>query len=213
MEEGHSRRASVGRSRVVVREDRVSESALEHLQVIRETMEQSASFTAVSGKGLMAIGATALFMSVVAARHARHFDHWMLTWLKEAAAAVVIAAVSFGLKARRTGVPVWSGSGRKMLFGLVPPLAAGAVITAAMWMHGGAEPTIVPGMWLLLYGVGAIAGGAQSLKLVPAMGVGFVVLGVAALVSPVWMMNLYMAAGFGGLHVIFGGAIALRHGG
>jgi len=45
------------------------------------------------------------------------------------------------------------------------------------------------------------------------MGVGFIALGaIALLASPAWA-NALLAAGFGGLHLVFGLIIARRYGG
>jgi hypothetical protein len=206
----HSREAS---HRTVVRSGVAKESALESLRVIRETMEHSAAFTAVSGKGLVLIGLTALATSVMAARHSHHFDHWMLQWFKEGAVAIVIVAVSFGMKARRTGALLLSGPGRKLLLGLLPALLAGAILTGALYVRGMADAPLVPGAWLLLYGVGVVAGGAHSIRILPVMGALFMALGLATLASPTSLINGYMAAGFGGLHLVFGAVIAKKYGG
>jgi len=45
------------------------------------------------------------------------------------------------------------------------------------------------------------------------MGLCFMLCGAAALFSPPAWANAYMAAGFGGLHILFGFVIARRHGG
>jgi hypothetical protein len=212
MAEGRTSRRDTSH-RTVVRSGVAKENALEHLRVIRETMEHSAAFTAVSGKGLVIIGLTALLASVIAARHIRHFDHWMMKWFQEGALAVIIVAISFGMKARRTGALLLSGPGRKLLLGLLPALLAGAILTGALYVRGMAEPPLVPGAWLLLYGVGVMAGGSHSIKIVPVMGACFIALGIAALVSPASLVNGYMAAGFGGVHMVFGAVIAKKHGG
>jgi hypothetical protein len=167
----------------------------------------------VSGKVLVLIGLTALAASVIASRHSRHFDHWMLKWFEEGALAILIVAVSFGIKARRTGALLLSRPGRKLLLGLVPALLAGAILTGALYVRGMADAPLVPGAWLLLYGVGVIAGGAHSIKILPLMGACFMALGLATLASPASLMNGYMAAGFGGMHVIFGAVIAKKYGG
>jgi hypothetical protein len=45
------------------------------------------------------------------------------------------------------------------------------------------------------------------------MGLAFMLAGVAAFVSPPAWGNAYMAAGFGGLHIVFGIVIWRKHGG
>jgi hypothetical protein len=104
-----------------------------------------------------------------------------------------------------------SGPGRKFALSLSPPLVAGALLTAVLYRAQVVE--LIPGMWLLLYGVGIVTGGAFSVKIVPVMGLGFMLVGAAALFCPAAWGNSLMAAGFGGLHLIFGIIIARRHGG
>jgi predicted phage tail protein len=71
----------------------------------------------------------------------------------------------------------------------------------------------MPGTWLLLYGTAVATAGAFSVRIVPLMGVCFMVLGTAALVAPARLSPWFMAAGFGGLNIAFGILIARRHGG
>src|SRR5262249_59882258 len=71
----------------------------------------------------------------------------------------------------------------------------------------------LPGCWLLLYGVAITAGGTLSVKVVPLMGVVFMTLGAAAFAAPPGYGDAFMAAGFGGLHIIFGLIIARNYGG
>ncbi len=71
----------------------------------------------------------------------------------------------------------------------------------------------MPGVWLILYGVAVMTGGAFSVNVVPLMGFSFMVLGAAALFSPWEWANAYMGFGFGGLQIVFGSIIARRYGG
>src|SRR5678810_741110 len=49
-----------------------------------------------------------------------------------------------------------------------------------------------------------IAGGMFSVGVVPIMGLCFMALGAVALFAPPELTNWFMAAGFGGLHIVFG---------
>jgi len=183
--------------------------AVEDLRFIRQTMELSAAFTAVPGWGMVAVGATALPAAWLAHRYA--FDlRWLEMWICEAVLAVSLAIVAIQSKAVRRGLPWTSGAGRKVALSFLPPVVVAALLTVPLLRaHLG---SVLPGMWMLLYGVGVIAGGAFSVPVVPVMGVCFLTMGAAALFLPA-MGNWAMAAGFGGLHVLFGIWIARRYGG
>jgi hypothetical protein len=188
----------------------VGSHAAANLRFIRETMESAGSFTAVSGRGQVAIGATAVVAAIVAARQPTRV-RWLETWLLEAALAVTIAGVAMAAKARRKGLPLFSGSSRKFWPAFTAPLAAGAVLTAALVARSLFDP--LPGVWLLLFGTAVVAGGAVSVPLVRMMGMCFFALGVAAFVCPPGFRDAMLALGFGGLLAVFGVAIARRHGG
>ncbi|MCC6861817.1 MAG: hypothetical protein IT158_24815 [Bryobacterales bacterium] len=184
--------------------------ALDNLRFIRETMERAGSFTAVPGLGFVAIGATALFAALVAAQRSSA-DAWLLTWLVEAAVAFVVGFWAMVAKARAASLPLLSAAGRKFALSLAPPLLVCALLTLVLY-RGGLNAAI-PAVWLLLYGTGVVTGGAFSVRVVPLMGVCFMLGGTAALFSPPGWANWYMAACFGGLHVAFGIVIARRYGG
>ena len=183
---------------------------MDNLRFIRETMERASSFTAVSGWGLIAVGITALLAAGLAAWQHNSII-WFVVWLGEAVVAFLIMALSTILKAQAVHVSLLSGAGRKFWLSFLPPMAVAALLTLVLFRQG--MLGIIPGMWLLLFGTGVVTGGAFSVDTVPIMGLCFMALGALALLCPVAWANWFMAAGFGGLHIIFGISIARRHGG
>jgi hypothetical protein len=184
---------------------------MEDLRFIRETMERSASFTAIPGWGGVVIGATALVASYIGWQQRPSRRDWLVTWFVEGLVALVIAGWATHRKARAANIPVFAGPGLKFALSLAPPLVAGALLSVVLYRSG--MFGILPPMWLLLYGAGVVTGGAFSVKVVPVMGMCFMLVGAVALFSPTEWGNAYMAAGFGGLHVLFGIVIARRYGG
>ena len=192
------------------RAPRLDAQAMENIRFMRETMERSTSFTAVPGKGGMAMGATALIATLIATQTTTA-EMWLATWALAALVALAIGVGAMSLKARAANLPMFSGAGRKFALSLSPPLLAGAFMTVALYSQGMIRP--LAGMWLLLYGVGVVTAGTFSVRVVPLMGLCLMVLGSAALFSPTTWANAYLAAGFGGVHAVFGFIIARRHGG
>jgi len=190
--------------------DRAAPDPAADLRFIRDTMERSAAFTAVSGVGYILLGLTAIVAAWLAARQASSFA-WLQVWLAEGILAVVIGLLSCTWKANRRGLPLFSGPARKVALGLAPPLVAGAFLTLLMLRAG--LQSALPSAWLLLYGAGIITGGAFSVAILPVMGVCFMLLGALAVLAPAAWGNWFLAAGFGGFHIIFGFLIARRHGG
>jgi hypothetical protein len=107
-------------------------------------------------------------------------------------------------------MPLGSGPGRKAVFSLTPPMIAGGLLTIMLVQAG--MTNAIPGVWLLLYGTGVITGGMYSVRVVPIMGICLMALGAIALFAPEFR-NWFMAAGFGGLHLIFGAIIVRKYGG
>jgi hypothetical protein len=188
----------------------LDDHARDNLRFIRETMERASSFTAVPGWGGVAMGITAIGAAAVASRQPGAVS-WLITWLAEAAVAFGIASFTTLTKARRANVPILAGPGRKFALSFAPPVFVAALLTVILFRAG--LIWAIPGVWLLLYGTAVITGGAFSIRVVPLMGLCFMVLGTVALFSPANWGNILLAAGFGGLHIIFGAVIARNYGG
>ena len=182
--------------------------ALENLRYIRDTMDRAASFTALSGWGFAAAGLTALAAAALAAP--RTGGSWLAVWLIEAALGLAFTLGFTLRKASRASVPITRGSGRKFTLGFIPPALAAVVLTPAL-LAAGADDAIA-GTWLLLYGAAITTAGSYSVRAVPAMGVAFMIVGALALALPGWR-DIWLALGFGVLHVVFGAYIARKYGG
>ena len=192
------------------------ERAEQNIQIIRDLMESSSSFTGVSGKGYMLTGSTALAATAVAMLPETAVA-WLQVWMIE---LLIAGALAFGFtmaKASSQGESLWSTTGRKVLFAFFPPMAAGAVLTVFLWQEGAIWA--LPGIWLCLYGAAVMTAGAYSVSPIPVMG--GLCLGIGAvllLFSPggadtLLTGNLVFGLSMGGLHLLFGYWIWRDYGG
>ena len=184
--------------------------AMDNLRYIRETMQRSASFTHVSGIGGVLMGLIAIATALIASRSAAP-TVWVVTWLASAVASLAVATVSMARKSAAAGEGLLTGPGRKFAWNVIPPLAVGAVLTVVFIRAALIDQ--LPGAWLLLYGTGIVTGGSYSVRPVPLMGAAFMGLGTIAFFAPAAWGNAFMAAGFGGLPILFGIVIWRKHGG
>ncbi len=184
--------------------------AIDNLRFIRETMERAGSFTAVPGWGGVAMGLTALIASFIAAQQSTS-EGWLATWFGAGMFAIALGALAMKHKAEQANEPLLSAPARKFALSFAPPLLVGALLTTVLYRSG--MVTVIPGMWLLLYGTGVVTGGAFSVRAVPVMGICFMGLGAIALFCPFAWSTYFLAAGFGGLHIVFGIIIARKFGG
>ena len=184
--------------------------AMDNLAFIRDTMEAAGAFTAVSGWGMVAVGIIATIAATIASAQSTVLQS-LNVWLAAAILAPTVMLWAIVRKARRAHMPLLSGPGRKFVLSFSPPMLVGALLTIVLYRAGIA--TAIPGMWMLLYGTAVVAGGAFSVKIVPVMGICFMLAGTVAVFAPPSWNDWIMAASFGGLHAVFGVAIARRHGG
>jgi hypothetical protein len=184
--------------------------AMDNLRFIRDTMERAGAFTGVPGWGGVLMGVSALAAAFIAGMQPAR-PRWLSIWFIEAVVAFAIGAVSMERKARKANASLFSPPGRKFVLSFAPPIFVGGLLTLVLWQSGAAS--LIPGVWLCLYGAGIITGGAFSVRIVPVMGLGFLALGALSFFSPPGWGDLYLALGFGGLHIVFGTVIARRYGG
>ena len=188
----------------------VGDHAAENLVFIRQAMERSATFTTIPGAGGVVMGIVALGASAVAGRQPSP-DRWLAVWIGAAAIAAIVGLFAMARKARVAGSNLTGATARRFALGMAAPFVAGAAITYELWTIR--DFTVMAPSWLLLYGAGVLTGGIFSVPIVRAIGVCFMALGIAAIVTPPEWSNVWLAIGFGGLHVGFGAYIARNYGG
>jgi len=171
-------------------------------------MESASTYTAVSGWGLVASGATGLLATWLAWLRGVPAD--LTIWIPAAVISVVAATVANAMKARQIDVPVWTGVLRRVFWVVIPVLVAGGLLTFALENNDATQ--LLPGTWLSLYGAGVAAGGTFSVRAIRWMGVVFLGLGAIALAQPDFGLVM-LGVGFGGLHIGAGLDITWRHGG
>jgi hypothetical protein len=195
---------------VAAQPESVGSHAAENLRFIRHAMERSSTFTAIPGIGGVVMGVIALAAAAMAARQPTG-DRWLLTWLCAAALAAVVGLIMMARKARVARVPLTGSNARRFGLGMAAPFVAGAAITYELWAVR--NFTVMAPAWLLLYGAGLLTGGQFSVPVVRLIGVCFMVVGLAAILTPHEWRNAWLAIGFGGLQIGFGTYIARNHGG
>ena len=193
--------------------DALHDRAADNIRFIRDTMARAGAFTSVSGAGVMGAGVVgslaALMSNTVPSRD--NPAGLVSVWFVAALVAGGVSWVAIRRKAARTGQSLSAGPARRFALAFAPALVAGAVLTVVLQARG--LQSLLPGMWLTVYGAAVTAGGVLSVRPVPIMGAAFLLLGAACFaLQPVGQLY-FLAAGFGGLHLLFGLLIARHHGG
>lgn len=188
----------------------MQEHAQDNLRFIRSAMERAERVSAVSGAGVMAMGVIALVAMAVSATSGDLT--WRLTvWVGTAFIAGTVGAVACVLKARRNKMPFAADPGRRFLLCLIPSLLVGVVLTAALLP--GATASLLPGLWMMLYGAGVLAAGTYAAPPVMHMGGSFLLVGAFTLALPDSWSNVLLGLSFGLLHLTFGYQVFKHHGG
>ncbi len=174
------------------------------LSVIRTLMERSTTYTNLSGHAGIAAGALALAGSVVRLQWNTPF---LPTWLGVLAAALAVTVLFTARMAQRSGEPLWTRQSRTVCLSLMPALAATLVLTALLARIGHAE--LLPGVWMLMWGVGALAMSFFTPRVISVLGLTFMAAGVGTFCAGPLPDPLCMGATFGLIHLGYGIALTL----
>ncbi|MGO8670358.1 MAG: hypothetical protein ACLQVD_03185 [Capsulimonadaceae bacterium] len=197
------------------------DEAREHLRVIRQTMERSTQYSTLSGWSGILIGVVALvgvgltqrlIAGAIASRQPVRSVHPQLgaIWLAALVLAVSIDFLCNKRRAVRVGKRVVSRLGAHIIIAALPAFLACGVLTIFFYQHD--LISCIWGIWMLCYGLAICAVGLFSVRYVSYLGAAFVVAGALTLLIPVKLHLLMMAVTFGGFHIVYGVAMARRHG-
>ncbi len=180
----------------------IDSHALGTLNYIRASIESASAF-AVPGIAGIAMGVVGVIATLAAALPGLT-AYWLEIWL---AAAIAGSALGVVLIARQPARGLlYRGPARKFVLSLCPALLAGAVLTGVFWQES--LTSLIPGMWLLLYGCAVLSASmmtsAAMMRLIVLMGALFVVYGLVAFMLPPHWHNYTLGLGFGVLHLLFG---------
>ncbi len=209
-----------------------AERASEELKVIRQLMERPVRYSTQSGlsgilAGLAALGGVAADWSI-SRRLQPKAAFWvnLAVWAGVFVVAFTAVTALTRLRERRRGMPFWSPVKMRILRTILPPFAAGVGLTliiAFRWYlrKPPNEWGLIPAIWMLFYGVALWQLGEFSVREIRALGVAFLVAGLAAAIVQHAIPGmadgsaLYLMVGvtFGGFHLCYGVIVWMRYGG
>jgi len=190
------------------------------LHDIKNIMERSSRFISLSGWSGVAAGLCALggawytttkiecwkrgdceFERLMSADGVDYQSTLLRIALVTFSAAVVSAFVFTYLRSRKTGVPLWDHTTRRLTINVAVPMIVGGLFIYRM-MHMGFYQLVAPAC-LLFYGLALVNASKYTLGEIRYLGYGQLLLGIWNL----WSLGYglyFWAAGFGVLHIIYG---------
>jgi multisubunit Na+/H+ antiporter MnhC subunit len=176
-----------------------SKEAEETLGLIRALMERSTRYTNLSGHAGIAAGvATLAGCALRVWLNTPFLSTWIGVLIASAGASVYFTAAM----ARANGEPPWSRQAQSVALAFTPALVAGLVFTAVLTQVG--QATLLPGVWMIMWGVGALAMSLFTPRAFSLLGVAFMTAGTFTLFAHPGNDVLCMGLSFGGIHLAYG---------
>lgn len=173
------------------------------LSVIRTLMERSTCYTNLSGHAGIAAGVLTL---VGCGLRVGFHTPFIATWMGVLVATVAAVVYFTASLARSNDEPIWTRQARTVVTALLPGLAAALVLTLVLTRLG--QQSILPGVWMLLWGVGALAMSFFTPRVISILGGTFLAAGTVVLLIPPVDDALSMGLTFGAIHLAYGIVLA-----
>lgn len=187
---------------------------IKDLAEIRSIMERSTKTLSLSGLAGISIGMVALcgvflFRWLQSNAHPEQLQRDCIMLALGVLVLSIVLAVLFSHRmARRQGLPVWNQPARFLITELAIPLAAGGVMCFALLIHE--AYFLLPSTMLTFYGLSLLNASKFTVREVRWLGMTQMMLGLFAAFFPNWGLALW-AAGFGGVHMLYGLRIFFRY--
>lgn len=191
-----------------------TEQSLETLQDIKRMMERSSRFISLSGLSGVSAGICALIGAWIAygwinpdlSGREHYRDTSLLSSMIGLALGVLAAALLTSTfftwrKARRSQLPIWDLTAKRLAVNMAIPLAAGGFFVLGLIDHS--SWNYVAPACLVFYGLALVNASKYTLTDIRYLGLLEIVLGCINMYYP--HEGLYFwAAGFGALHIVYG---------
>lgn len=174
------------------------------LAVIRTLMERGTRYTNLSGHAGIAAGLLTLLGCALRLWYDAPF---LPTWMGVLIAACGTTIYFTAQMTRANGEPLWTRQTRTVVAALMPAFLGGLVLTAVMVRIG--QETLLPGIWMLLWGIGALAMGFFTPSVISWLGLTFMAVGTFTLVVQPGGDALMMGLTFGAIHLAYGVVLTL----
>ena len=196
---------------------------LEDIKVIREMMEKSSKFLSLSGLSGITAGIAAIIGAFVAdlciltpgkvlATSHEEMLHTLLYLLADAC-AILLVSISAGLyfswrKAQKNHNKPSVTLIRRTLYNLGIPLVTGGIVSLTFLLRNDIDMALA--MTLVFYGLALFCVSKYTYEEVHYLGLGEIVLGVAAIIWPAYTSWLWIF-GFGFFHISYGLLMYLKY--
>ena len=209
-------------------EQNLPTESLQEIKDIRRLMDRSSRFISLSGLSGIAAGICALAGALVVTQVDRNFMNiseetaqsgragesvmkiMTLTWIGIIVfiAAFVLAFFFTWQRSKKTGVPVWGSTSKRLLFNTaIPMLVGGVVIFRLIELE---LITLIAPACLIFYGLALLNGSKYTLGEVRYLGYCQIILGLINLWVPGYGLYFW-AVGFGILHIIYGAIMWFKY--
>jgi hypothetical protein len=196
-----------------------AEQSLEALRDIKRMMERSSRFISLSGLSGVSAGVCALIGAWIARGwltlpyddqdytiRGRYRDTSLLEHMIILALCVLVAALATSTfftwrKARRSQLPIWDLTAKRLAINMAIPLAAGGFFVLGLLDHAGWQ--YVAPACLIFYGLALVNASKYTLTDIRYLGLLEIALGCVNMYYPHLGLRFW-AAGFGALHIVYG---------